>query len=172
VTALYNRLHLSGSTVHMVAALLLALTALAGAWAGRKRSWLPVLWALFLDSMMVIALVTLVRVPGGGDATHWRLGRDIDPLEFAANLALYVLPGTFLALIPLKRRLLALLLLGLVVPSAVEFLQHHFDLGRIADVNDVLANGLGAVLGWTFGSALRLQRVTKTPTNTLQPVTP
>jgi hypothetical protein len=172
VTALYNRLHLSGSTVHMVAYLLVALTALAAAWAGRKRSWSPVLWVLFLDSMIVVALATLVRVPGGGDATHWRLGRDIDPLEFAANVALYVLPGMFLALLPLKRRLLALLLLGLVVPSAVEFLQHHFDLGRIADVNDVLANGLGTVLGWSLGSALLLRRVKETPPNTLQPATP
>jgi len=139
----------------------LVLLALAGAGTAathvvaRRHGRVGVVWPVLLaDSVLLIALLTLLPVSGGGQAVNWHLGASLD-LESAANVALYVPAGFCLARVvtDIRARAGALLALALLAPATVEVLQNSLSLGRISDVNDVAANALGAVLGFASSAA-------------------
>jgi glycopeptide antibiotics resistance protein len=56
-------------------------------------------------------------------------------------------------------RLLPVLGAALAVSLAIEVTQYATDLGRTADVNDLLTNVLGAAIGWALARALARARI-------------
>ena len=79
---------------------------------------------------------------------NWELGWGVNRTEFSANVALYLPAGFCLARVLARpHRAQGLIVLALGVPTTVEVLQNALALGRVSDVNDVAANGLGACIG-------------------------
>ncbi|MCM6763416.1 VanZ family protein [Rathayibacter sp. ZW T2_19] len=109
----------------------------------------------------VIALITLTPAPypagepselvrsiiaflGSTPLTAWF---DYDVAEFTANVLMLVPLGALLAAqLPPRRRLLAALM-GLGVSVLVETIQLLWLPSRVADVRDLVSNGLGSLLG-------------------------
>lgn len=116
----------------------------------------------------VIALITLTPNPrppgessdlvraiiaflGSTPLTAWF---DYDVAEFTANVLMFVPLGALLAAqLPPGRRLLAALL-GLGVSVVVETMQLLWLPSRVADVRDLISNGLGSLLGTLLTTAL------------------
>ena len=83
----------------------------------------------------------------------------IDTLSFRLNIAMTVPLGAFVALLRERPKLWQAVLVGLTSSLAVEVLQlvqvmffHGF---RSVDVNDLIANTLGCVIGYLVASPLR-----------------
>jgi positive regulator of sigma E activity len=109
-------------------------------------------------SLLAIALVTLLPTAGAGEGRVANLvpGRGLTrPWQAIAagnvlgNVALFVPlgllgPVRFTLLVRLPRLVAAAAALSL----GIEATQYLFDLGRAADVNDVLFNVVGAIAGW------------------------
>jgi glycopeptide antibiotics resistance protein len=77
-------------------------------------------------------------------------------VEFTANIAFFV-PVGFLGGLALSRRFWWLsAVLGFLLSCAVELAQATFLPGRVASVNDVLANTTGAVIGAVLAGLVRL----------------
>lgn len=96
------------------------------------------------------------RLPGGGSAPLRSLLnvvplRGADQPTFALNIVMTVPLGLLLPLLVRVRGVAAVALVGLVVSSGIELTQGVGDLlvglGRTVDVNDVIANTTGAVVG-------------------------
>lgn len=73
-------------------------------------------------------------------------------LDFAfqnivGNIAAFVPLGFFFSLLCCKKRLLGTMLCSLLVILGIETAQLLFQIG-IFDVDDILLNGIGALLGW------------------------
>jgi glycopeptide antibiotics resistance protein len=84
----------------------------------------------------------------------------IDPLGFGLNILMTVPLGLLVPLLVRIRTVGVAALVGLAVSATIEIIQGVGKLAlsgvRTADVNDVIANTLGTVLGW-----LLLQRLTR-----------
>jgi glycopeptide antibiotics resistance protein len=84
----------------------------------------------------------------------------IDPIGFGLNIAMTVPLGLLVPLLVRIRTAGAAALVGLAVSATIELTQGVGNIllsgGRTADVNDVIANTVGTVLGW-----LLLQRLTR-----------
>lgn len=83
------------------------------------------------------------------DALHRRgylLGIDDSRLEFIANIALFVPVGMFLLLLFGTRLWWVALAASFAMTAAIETAQRYIP-GRVPDERDLLANGMGAVIG-------------------------
>lgn len=127
-----------------------------------------VLFSATLAWLGVIALITLTPNPrppgessdlvraiiaflGSTPLTAWF---DYDVAEFTANVLMFVPLGALLAAqLPPRRRLLAAPL-GLGVSLLVEGIQLLWLPSRVADVRDLVSNGLGSLLGALLTLAL------------------
>lgn len=92
------------------------------------------------------------------DALHRRgylLAIDDNELEFLANIALFVPVGMFLLLLFSTRLWWAALAASFVMTALIETAQRSIP-GRVPDGRDLLANGLGAVIGVLLATALTL----------------
>lgn len=163
----------------VVLAVILAVFTLAAIRACRQAErGAKLLWPmLFVDSLLAVVLFTLLPASGGGTAVNWELGWGLNLIEFAANAALYIPAGFCLARVLGRRHLVqGLVVLALGLPVAVEVLQNVLALGRISDVNDVLANGLGACLGLALSlvvsNVVRARRLAPVRSSARQPARP
>ena len=72
------------------------------------------------------------------------------------NIALFVPLGWLLALIVRRRRLLVAAIAGFGLSAAIEVVQSL--IGRVADIDDVILNGSGAVIGAGVAILIRAMR--------------
>jgi VanZ family protein len=100
------------------------------------------------------------------DALHRRghlLSIDVNELEFLANIALFVPVGMFLLLLFGTRLWWLAMTASFAMTGFIEFAQRSIP-GRVPDPRDLVANGLGAVIGvliavvLTLPAALRRRR--------------
>jgi glycopeptide antibiotics resistance protein len=68
--------------------------------------------------------------------------------EVAGNVALFVPLGMLLPLLSRRWSLPRVLLLALVLSTLLEVCQYVLNRGRLADIDDVMLNVSGALLGW------------------------
>ncbi|WP_062071122.1 VanZ family protein [Demequina sediminicola] len=126
-------------------------------------------WAALACVVGVILIVTLVipstsDVPGGHYA-NTTPGQEIERgLANPGSSAWYNLVGNIAMFIPLGflvacligggfwRRLIIATGTGVVLTGGIEFLQ--FGMGRVADVDDIILNSTGALLGAMVGATL------------------
>lgn len=107
------------------------------------------------------AFVFMTVGPGNGRGVRLNLVPFVvdgpgSAFDAVLNVLVVVPPGLLLA--TLGWRLLPVLVSALAVSLAVEVTQYVTDVGRTADVNDLLTNVAGAGLGWLLGWAvLRLR---------------
>ena len=83
-------------------------------------------------------------------------GADFSAFDTLANVAVFVPLGLILAAAGWKA--LGAVAAGFAVSLAVEVLQFIVDVGRAADVNDLITNTAGSALGWTICWAIRAGR--------------
>lgn len=125
----------------------------------------PILSALTLAYLAVVAWLTLTpvsttfetgllgrlaRVLARHPATEWFT---FMRLEFIANIAMFVPFGIFLLLLLGRRRWWLAIVLAVVLTASIEFTQ-QFIPSRVPDMRDLLANGIGAVVGTLLALAL------------------
>lgn len=75
-------------------------------------------------------------------------------LEFAANVIMFVPLGLFLVLLFGRRQWWLAIGLGLAPTGAIEFAQ-QFIANRVSDPRDIVANGIGAIVGTLVALALK-----------------
>ncbi|MCM3068366.1 VanZ family protein [Priestia flexa] len=63
------------------------------------------------------------------------------------NICLFV-PFGFLITFKIQNKLLKVTLLGFLLSFLMEFLQYVVPRGRIADINDIITNSLGVIIGY------------------------
>ena len=80
-------------------------------------------------------------------------GSAASPLEPISNVLLFIPLGILLA--TLIWRWFAVVGVGLGFSLVIETTQYLLDNGRTADVNDVMENTLGAIIGWLIVLAIR-----------------
>ena len=73
-----------------------------------------------------------------------------------ANIAVFLPLGLLLS--AAGWRILPTVALGLGISLTVEITQYVLDVGRTADINDLVTNTSGAALGWAIAAALRAGR--------------
>lgn len=144
------------------------------AWRSRALAWRHALTLTASDAMLLIALggIALLTL---GQPIHpqpdrvnlvpfrdqiWAVQGLVDP-----SLATAMLIGNVLLFVPLGLALAirlpgggawTLVAVAVGVSIAVEATQALMNMGRLADVTDVLANAVGAALGVWFGRAMRV----------------
>lgn len=74
-------------------------------------------------------------------------------LEFAANIVMFVPLGLFLVLLLGRRQWWIAIALGVALTCGIEFAQ-QFIANRVSDPRDLVANGIGAVVGTLVALAL------------------
>lgn len=94
--------------------------------------------------------------------------------EVAGNVALFVPLGMLLPFLSRRWSLPRVLLLALVLSALLEVCQYVLNRGRLADIDDVMLNALGAVLGWlawrlVSKDSQRLLRLPSQPTSASRP---
>lgn len=114
---------------------------------GTLTAWLAAL--LFMTLRPAGSAVRLNLVPDLG-------GADFSAFDTLANVAVFVPLG--LILVAAHGKLLAAIGLGAAVSLGVEVTQYLVDVGRAADINDLITNTAGAALGWAIGWAVRAGR--------------
>lgn len=140
---------------------------------GSKEKLLPrtlVLNVALACTLFGVLLITLTPRPYGSDGRTdlvpfhplWTaLTGEIDATRvvatFGANILLFVPLGI---LLPLKwTRLDSPVMITLVLAllsAAIEVSQYYINAGRVAQVDDVIFNTLGGLIGWTMVRAVRL----------------
>ena len=112
------------------------------------------------------------------DAVHrhgYLLSIDDTRLEFLANIALFVPVGMFLLLLFGTRLWWVALIASFAMTTVIELAQRNIP-GRVPDERDLLANGLGAVVGvfialvLTAPAALRRRRRRRAKAGRVAPV--
>ncbi|WP_350348995.1 VanZ family protein [Agromyces sp. G08B096] len=88
------------------------------------------------------------------DRSTWTTG---SPLEFAANIAMFVPVGVLFAMLAGPRRWIWALGAAGAVSTAIELAQIPID-DRISDPRDLLANTAGAVIGLVLSGLVRAVR--------------
>jgi glycopeptide antibiotics resistance protein len=115
------------------------------------------------QSVAVQHIAIIYRVLGVFHRHGYLLSIDDSRLEFLANIALFVPVGMFLLLLFGTRLWWLALVASLALTSAIEIAQRSIP-GRVSDERDLMANGLGAVVGilvalvLTAPAALRRRR--------------
>ena len=144
----------------LFAALLVALTVFGIVRAVRPRHPRRRLVVVAVLTWLAAVVFMTVR-PGNGRGARLNLipivvdgpGSAFDAI---LNVLVFVPPGILLAVA--GWRVLAVLAAALATSLAIEITQYVTDLGRTADVNDLLTNVAGAGLGWLMGWALLRSR--------------
>jgi glycopeptide antibiotics resistance protein len=121
---------------------LLAVTA-AYAWVIWRMTLTPHLFSSSQSHLVTEALRFAQHLPGGSFLTY-------DRAEFLANIAMFVPVGVIAALWMPRRAWILGALFGVALSVGIEYAQHQFLPGRVADPRDVLSNGLGGLLGATL----------------------
>jgi glycopeptide antibiotics resistance protein len=133
----------------LFAAVLLVLTLYGVARAVRRS---PRRWTVATALAVWLAATVFMTVrPGNGRGVRLNLTPILldgpgSALDAILNICVFVPLGLLLA--TLAWRLLPTLVLALAVSLCIEIIQYVTDLGRTADVNDLITNALGAGLGW------------------------
>ncbi|SKB02546.1 VanZ like family protein [Agreia bicolorata] len=158
---------MTGFSFELAYAALLAVTGVAGIvltvrratrGRGRERGARPdrIAIAVFLTAWLAGLLFMTMR-PSAGKGTLLNLV----PLSFQGpgavvdavlNVGVFVPLG--LLLVAAGMRFPVTLLIGLLLSVGIELSQYLAQLGRTADVNDLLTNTTGTVLGWALGAAI------------------
>jgi glycopeptide antibiotics resistance protein len=112
------------------------------------------------DARIAIALLAwlgitayLTQRPGHGSRLNLDLLAYPATLEPLENVLYFVPLGILLA--TLGWRLIAVAGAGMAVSVTIEVTQYFVNDGRTADINDVITNTLGAVVGWLVVFAVR-----------------
>lgn len=131
------------------AALLVALLVYGLVRALRKgRTWTPGV-TVGLAAWVVSTVAMTVRPGSGQQRINLELLQFGGPggvFDALLNAAVFVPPAVLIA--TAGWRLLPTVLGALGVSAAIEVTQYVTDLGRSADINDLLTNTLGALAGW------------------------
>lgn len=109
--------------------------------------WLVAL--LYMTLRPAGSLVRINLVPDLG-------GADFSAFDTLANVAVFLPLGLILAAAGWKA--LPAIGVGFGVSFCVEVMQYVIDVGRAADINDLITNTAGAALGWAIGWAIRAGR--------------
>jgi hypothetical protein len=128
---------------------------------GRRAFGIPVVIAL---AMWLAAAADLTLQPGHAGRLNlvpFAFGATATPFEPLSNILLFVPLGILTA--SLGWRLLAVVGIGLGVSLLIEVTQYQLNEGRAADVNDLLENALGALLGWLVALAVRRAALRRRP---------
>ena len=131
-----------------------------GAVAQRRARWL--LWLALLASIGVILWLTLVLVFGDAGGTGLNLepfreirralnGGGAGHLNLVGNVLMFVPVGALVAWIARRARVLAATSVGLLLSLGIELTQ--LSLGRVGDIDDVILNTAGALLGGVLAVA-------------------
>lgn len=151
---------MSSLLLQLCFAAILAATAIAGiVFVVRRARALPVRTAVvaIVGAVWLAATLFMTLRPGPGIGVRVNL----DPLSFAGrasevdavlNVGVFVPFGVLLAAAGV--RLLGALLLGLGVSLFIEVAQYLGNVGRTADINDLITNVSGAAIGWGVGWAI------------------
>ncbi len=140
-------------------ALLLGVAAIGVVHVARGRRT-PTRWMIVALAMWLCAAAYLTLRPGDSGRLNlvpFAFGANATPVEPVSNVLLFVPFGILIA--ALGWRLLAVLGLGLALSLSIEVTQYLLDIGRTADVNDVIENTLGTLVGWLVVIAVSRLRV-------------
>ena len=143
----------------LFALLLLGLTVFGIAAARRRDRLRPSIVATALAAWLVALLFMTLR-PAGSTVRINLVpdlgGTDFSAFDTLANVAVFVPVGLILA--AAGWTVLRAVALGAGVSLSIEIAQYLVDVGRAADVNDLITNTAGAALGWTIGWAIQAGR--------------
>lgn len=111
----------------------------------------PRRWTAVVALLVWLAWVVFMTVrPGNGRGVRLNLVPLLDgrgsAFDALLNVGVFVPLGLLLG--TLGWRVLAVLATGLAVSLSIEVVQYVSDLGRTADVNDLITNTLGTGIGW------------------------
>ncbi|MGU3411907.1 VanZ family protein [Microbacterium sp. M1A1_1b] len=127
--------------------LLLAVTA-AYAWVIWRMTLTPHVFSHAEDTLVLRALSFAQQLPGGTWLTY-------DRTEFLANIAMFVPVGAIAALWLPRRWWAVAAVIAVALSAGIELAQAELLPYRVADPRDVLANGLGGLLGATLVGLVR-----------------
>ena len=113
--------------------------------------------ALLVGAWAAAVLVMTLR-PGTGLGVRLNLvpilfDGPASAVDAVLNVGVFVPLGMLLALVAVRFR--TVFVAALVLTLGIEVTQYISDLGRTADVNDVITNVLGACLGWAVVAGIR-----------------
>jgi glycopeptide antibiotics resistance protein len=141
----------------------------------RYRHRLLLAWAWVGYAMAVLAVTLLPLQIATGDYANqvpwyetgnWLPVVTIDAVTFVANIVMFVPLGVLLAMAGRTRTPRQAALIALACSAGIEIVQYLTNVlvssGRTADVNDLIANTLGAVLGFLAWRAISVRLITAT----------
>ena len=102
--------------------------------------------AAFAVWVLVVGYLTIGMRGNGAELNTKLFNFDGDPTQPVLNILLFVPLGILIA--TWGWRLLPVFAVGFVASFAIETTQFLMNDGRTADINDVIMNTLGAVVGW------------------------
>jgi len=114
--------------------------------------------ALALGAVWAVSVAFMTLRPGSGLGMRLNLlpllfdGRG-SAIDAVLNVGVFVPLGVVLALA--GARLRTAFIVGLAATLSIEVSQYVLDVGRTADINDVITNTVGALLGWGVAAAAR-----------------
>ena len=134
--------------------LLLAVAAIGVVRAGRRRNSVtrPMVVGLLMWAVATAYLTLLPGHAGRLNLVPFDFGASATPLEPLSNVLLFIPLGILLA--TLNWRWFAVVGVGLGLSLMIETTQYLLDNGRTADVNDVMENTLGTVIGLLVALAI------------------
>jgi glycopeptide antibiotics resistance protein len=155
----------NGFSYELAFAALLAVCGVAGVVFAARGSRTPrpsgglcVAISVFLAAWLAGVLFMTLRPSSGRGALL-----NLVPLRFEGpgavvdavlNVGVFIPLGVLLAAAAL--RFPATLLIGLLLSAVIEVSQYFVQVGRTSDVNDLITNTTGTVLGWAIGAAIVL----------------
>jgi len=143
----------------LFALLLIGLTAFGVVAAVRRTPPRPVVVAITLGAWLVALLFMTLRPAGSSvriNIVPDLGGADFSAFDTLANVAVFVPVGLILAAAGWTA--LPAVALGAGISLCIEIGQYLVDVGRAADVNDLITNTAGAALGWAIGWAIQAGR--------------
>ncbi len=123
--------------------------------ATRRRSVGP---AIALAVVWAVSVAFMTLRPGSGLGMRLNLvplafdGRG-SAIDAVLNVGVFVPLGIVLVLA--GARLGTAVVVGLLATASIEVAQYLLDVGRTADINDIITNTTGALLGWAAAAGVR-----------------